>query len=382
MAHVLLTGVTGNLGAETLFHLIRQTTHSITVIIRAGSYFEGLERLQQIGLQFGLSERECSERVTVYIGDLRFPHLGLAPQDFRLLCEQTEVIIHSAAALSLKLSFEDACASTLVPAESCIDLAQQCARLSSFILVSTVGVGGTEYESLPEIAPLLTRDFRNTYERVKFLCEQRVLEELTGKVKIAIIRPSMIVGTQAQGRALRPQIFASICQLLVGSLTNGFVPELGAFYLDTIPSDLVARAICALATTPAAEDVLVLHLCSGRERRISFPELESAALEVLGDNTHPNRKIVSLGEFQAALPLLMESGAIADRKRLNVLPFLFDYFTFDQLFENRRTLEFLSPHGISIPAASSYLEHSIRVALQVPRVKKSAKRDEAKAGNE
>jgi amino acid adenylation domain-containing protein len=105
---VLLTGVTGFLGAFVLNDLLQSSAGQIICLVRFNDPSEddipaGVARLRRNLLDFGLWTDEIMERVEILPGNLSRKRFGLSPDDFRKLADrlQGQVIIHAAATVNL-----------------------------------------------------------------------------------------------------------------------------------------------------------------------------------------------------------------------------------------------------------------------------------------
>lgn len=378
MGVIFLTGVTGNLGSEILAFLLEECSHSIHVLVRAGSYREAAERVERIALFQGISEERIQERVVVHVGNLSEPEFGLSRLEYESLAQKTEYVIHSAAYLSLKQSWDVAEKAIVEPTNQVIELLNRAPRGRGIAHVSTVGVAGMSSQAVPEKLFFEEQNFRNNYERAKALCERHIVQNLRSDLKKLILRPSMIIGRQGDGHLLQPQIFQAIVQLLSGELTGGYVPDLSSFQIDTIPVDVVSRALALLFRDKLGSDPTVLHLCSGPDASLTFPRIEMLLQKVQGLRGEEQRPIrrLSLDDFKAALPAISEQLSVDQLRGLSFLPFFFDYLHFNQQFENESSKKLLVDIDVQIPSPEESVLSTIRFLLRKPsrRARKSIQR--------
>jgi nonribosomal peptide synthetase DhbF len=103
--NVLLTGATGYLGTFLLHELLLQSKGHIWCLVRAADEHQGLERLKASLAHFDRTVPDLDERVTVIVGDLSQPLLGLAEEDFARLGRTITCIFHNGAAVNVVLPY-------------------------------------------------------------------------------------------------------------------------------------------------------------------------------------------------------------------------------------------------------------------------------------
>ena len=365
MAKIFLTGATGTLGSEVLKTVVEQKKDSLTILVRGCGYFDAMSRVNELGIKLGITEHDLQQSITVIVGDLQAPFFGLDASTYHKLTEEIEYVIHAAADLSLRSRIDEARLKIIVPIEHMITFALRCSQLKRFILVSTVGVGGLDYKNLPE-KPVETTQFRNGYEQAKCESEQLIIRTISSRYPITIVRPSMIVGRTSSGWSLKPQIFSSICRLISGSLTDGILPDIRPFHLDSVPNDLVAQTLLAITRAETIPELQILHLASGPGKRISFLELERM-VQIITSSTI-ERTYLSIEEFSNAIPLISRSYDDIEKRKLSFLPFFLNYFSFDQIFEVENTELFLRMQGLTHLRATDYLPASIQYIFNGDKV--------------
>ncbi|HWA53246.1 MAG TPA: SDR family oxidoreductase [Solirubrobacterales bacterium] len=117
-------------------------------------------------------------------------------------------------------------------------------------------------------------DYRNTYEWSKAHAERVARESFAN---VSVVRPPLIVGRRADGRAAR---FAGMYTLVRG-LTIGTVPAVVAdpeARLDAIPVDDLCRLLARLATAGPGPGEALLTIAAGKRA----PRLEEAIAVVVG----------------------------------------------------------------------------------------------------
>jgi uncharacterized protein YbjT (DUF2867 family) len=95
---VLLTGVTGFVGAHLLFELLRRTDATVVCLIRARDVEHGWERLRVAIERVELPwSRALRRRVEILPGDLASARLGLEADTWRREAEELDAIFHCGA---------------------------------------------------------------------------------------------------------------------------------------------------------------------------------------------------------------------------------------------------------------------------------------------
>src|SRR5690606_28139515 len=83
--HVLLTGVTGFVGAFLLHDLLQRTSATVHCVVRAKDAATALRRLQQNMELYDLWDDSLRSRIVAVPGDLARTYLGLDPPNFQQL---------------------------------------------------------------------------------------------------------------------------------------------------------------------------------------------------------------------------------------------------------------------------------------------------------
>lgn len=104
--NILLTGATGYFGTFLLHELLGQTNGHIWCLLRSADARQGLERIKENLVHFDRMTADLQERVTVIVGDLSRPLLGLSEDEFGRLGRMITCIFHNGAAVNLVLPYE------------------------------------------------------------------------------------------------------------------------------------------------------------------------------------------------------------------------------------------------------------------------------------
>jgi len=105
-ARILLTGSTGFFGAFLLRELLTQTDGEVACLVRARDTSQAWDRLHANLEQYGLDGDLSMGRVSVVVGDLAKPRLGLDEQEYRRLADEIDTIYHNGAHVDALFPYE------------------------------------------------------------------------------------------------------------------------------------------------------------------------------------------------------------------------------------------------------------------------------------
>jgi len=358
MNRYLVTGATGVVGSAFIERLLRETSDSAMLVIRARRDVDPAERLNalfrfwQLGREL---EAEARGRVQVLRGDTEAPHLGLSDADWKLATRKATHVVHSAAIVKMNLPLEAARKAAVASVESVLAFATEAKRhhLQKVELVSTVGIGGRRSEPLAEDWLETPRTFHNTYEEAKAAAEVVGHRALEAGLPLTVLRPSMVVGDSRSGKIIAPQIFSYLCEFLTGTRVHGVFPPLHRARLDVVPVDWVSRLLLVSSQTPEWVG-RVLHACSG-PASVPITELQERVQRIAAAHGRRvlHRVTLPLEAFKKARTVGDLLGA---RKTSQLLDILLAYLEDDQRFANERTLELAKTVGLTLPHPSTYLD--------------------------
>jgi thioester reductase-like protein len=283
---ILLTGVTGFLGMETLARLIDRGEESIVVLVRAEDDDGAQRRLEQVLARLYEEPEAIADRVQLVRGDLLEAGLGLSPEDWLKLVESVNRIIHCAASISFDLPLEQAWAINVTGVSRIIELAREIAArgiLRRLVHVSTAYVSGRHSGLFGEDDLLVGQTFRNTYESSKLEAERLV--GYATDLPVVIARPSIVVGDHRSGwTPAFNVIYGPIRAAERGLLKE--VPARPESIVDFVPVDYVTDGLIALLDDPESSGTY--HLVSG-ERATTAGEL--VHMQALASGRAPVRLI-------------------------------------------------------------------------------------------
>jgi thioester reductase-like protein len=261
---IFVTGSTGYLGSYLVAGLLRQYRDSLNLLVRAGSKQEARERLwQSLQLHFDFPEffDHLNSRVHIFRGDLTSERFGLPEEDYALLADSTDSIIHCAASLNRKS--EKQCLN--VNLRGSLEVIQLARRahdrkgLRRYSHVSTVAVAGhRRNEVVTEDASIdWGRSDYDPYARTKKFSEHMVAQ-LLPDVPRTIFRPAIVMGDSRRAETSQfdmVQAFDLLARLPV-------LPLRPQDKIDIVPADYVGNAIVTIHQKPQPAHG-IYHLSAG-----------------------------------------------------------------------------------------------------------------------
>ncbi|MFO0677440.1 MAG: SDR family oxidoreductase [Polyangiaceae bacterium] len=192
--------------------------------------------------------RDAQKRLRVVEGDIASMDLGLSGAEFRALAKETTHVHHVARASYLGVDRGTAEAVNVVGTREILELARACTRLRMLVAYSTARVSGDRTGLVREADLEAGQRFANVVEETSALAE-KLLRARMKDVPIAVLRPSLIVGTSSTGEIERfdgPYLLV----LLILTSPPDFalpLPGGGELPLNVVPLDHVVNVGLAAA---------------------------------------------------------------------------------------------------------------------------------------
>ncbi len=260
--HVLVTGSTGFLGAFVLAELLNSSACTVTCLVRGASWEEAYARLRSTLSGYGLLESQSTltgfvERVTVLVGDIARPGLGISElKRAQLLaghddCLPIDTIVHCAARVSSVAPYVALQGPNVDGTTRLLQLASdRPAGRVFFCYISTIGVVPvTMVASETDSVPPEHLDSISGYNQSKWVAERRVLVALKRGLPGCVIRPANIFGHSSTGASNATDV---VVRLLRGVCDIGSAPYLplgSQHFQDITAVDDLARAVVGTLLT-------------------------------------------------------------------------------------------------------------------------------------
>jgi nucleoside-diphosphate-sugar epimerase len=340
---LFLTGATGYIGSYLVDELRRTSDEHLLLLVRAGDIATAEQRLWaslQLHMDFDTFLGFVRERVSIVLGDLTAPNLGMDAATWTWVVASTTSVLHCAASLNRKSS--KACFNVNLRGTLTVIRLARAAHddhgLRRFSDISTVAVVGQRTNQTvreEDIVDWGLSDF-DPYARTKKFCEHMV-HELLPDVPTTVFRPSVVLGDSRFPETTQfdmVRAFVILAQFPV-------LPLDASWRIDIVPVDYVARAVVSVHQDPSpAHDSYNLSAGEG-----SLPY--AAIVEAMRASGMQHRRP------PAFLPKLEPSFAkVVDRlswtpKKYGValpaslLKVFLPYLTFNVVFDNTRIVDHL-----------------------------------------
>lgn len=317
--NILISGVTGFLGAYLLSELLEKSNAHICCMVRETSETRGIGRIFENLRRYDLFKFEYTNRIAVVISDLSQPRLGIAPDIYKSLCNSIDAVFMNAAMMNFNTDYLDHRTANVLSTKEFIKFALTGVQKMLFS-TSTLGVflfppksapGEPNNQILYECDEMEDPiEIAGGYGQSKWASERLVMQALDLLPGGAIFRPARISGCTIKGFGPKNDLFAST---LIGMRKLGYFPDMD-FPYDLTPVDYVAKAIVEIS----------LRICNDRGKNYE------RVFHLFNKNTMPfnrlfdgeNLKPLSLEEWRKVL-----KSAPEDNKELIPLtPFFFSSF--------------------------------------------------------
>jgi amino acid adenylation domain-containing protein/thioester reductase-like protein len=248
---ILLTGVTGFLGAFLLSELLETTSAHIICLVRFNdpsedSHSAAIARIRTNLLDLGLWKDSILDRIEALPGNLSHKRLGLSPDAFNELAGRIQVILHAGATVNLVYPYAALQNANVGGTREILRLAAQSGATLQYI--STNGVLPPSDESWSEDAMISVEEvpskLSDGYGQTKWVAEQLIFEAGRRGLPVRILRLGTISGHSTSGSTNAWDLFTAI---IVESLHLGYAPDIEGWRAEMTPVDFVSRAITTLS---------------------------------------------------------------------------------------------------------------------------------------
>ncbi|KAL4816794.1 hypothetical protein BDW67DRAFT_42943 [Aspergillus spinulosporus] len=261
---VLLTGVTGFLGAFLLKDLIDSTSAHIICLVRFNEPEDddqpgGVARIRRNLLDLGLWNDSIMERVEILPGNLSRSRFGLARDAFQELAQRVDVIVHAAASVNLVYPYAALRAANVGGTREILRLASQGGATVQYVSTNGVlppsGEKGWPEDTMLDMKDVPTK-LLDGYGQTKWVAEQLVLEAGRRGLPVKVHRIGTVSGHSQSGAA---NAWDLLTALIVESIKLGKYPDVEGWRAEMTPVDFVSKAIIHLANQTAVEQT-VFHI--------------------------------------------------------------------------------------------------------------------------
>jgi len=240
---ILLTGATGFLGSQMLFDLLRHSDAHVFCLVRAKDEALAVEKLAQgLRLRDMPWSTELQRRITVVVGDIREPLLGLTQERWEALAHEVDSVVNVAASVDFLRGYHSMRRSNVLGPLTLATFATT-GRIKPLHQISTISVfDELGIRTLGEDDPPAHIDkLFAGYEKTKWAAEAILRRARERGLLVSIYRPGGIGGHTVTGVYNPLDLssgFMSAWQLLRA------MPEFR--YMHIAPVDWVSRTISEL----------------------------------------------------------------------------------------------------------------------------------------
>ncbi len=289
-----------------------------------------------------------AERIELLTGDISQPRLDLEDDEWERLRAEVRFVFHLAAIYNLAVPLAAAQRVNVGGTGNVLELCLAADHLERLVYASTAYVAGRRRGVVYEHELALGQGFKNHYESTKFQAELWV-RELTHRVPSVILRPAIVVGDSRTGETEKFDGPYYLLRAIARAHAAGrAIPQFGRSEatFNVVPVDYVVGAAAVAATDPAMTGE-TLHL-------VDPDPLSTRSLVRLLSNEYAGR--TPAGRIPPWLVAAsLHVGPI--RKLFGGTPYQsIPYLNHPVVFDPRRALDLLGPHGLRPPAFTDYAD--------------------------
>ncbi len=251
---ILLTGVTGYLGAHLLFELLRKTDAHIYCFIRGDDNAHVRERLKStIDFYFGADSIDNS-RITPVLADIARDGFNLNGKMGERLQIEVDTIVHSAADVRYYGAYDQFKNINVLGTKRLVEFgcSGNCRR---FHHISTLGIAGN---NVPGMSRIVFKEedynrnqaFDSVYTRTKFEAEAIVRDVMEDGFNATIHRVGILVGETTTGKFQKAIETNAFYGLLKSIAETGVLPDESDGILEMTPIDSCRKAMVELMLIP------------------------------------------------------------------------------------------------------------------------------------
>jgi thioester reductase-like protein len=339
----LVTGFPGFIGRRLVAALLEEGD---------GSRVVALVEPRMLATAREVADRIDSERIELIAGDITDRRLGLEPADYERLAGEVRRVFHLAAIYDLAVPVEIAQRVNVDGTGNVLDFCLAATQLERLAYVSTAYVAGTRTGVVYEHELVMGQGFKNHYESTKFQAEVWVRDELA-RVPTTILRPAIVVGDSRTGETEKFDGPYYILRALSRAQRMGQpMPQFGrsSAAFNVVPVDYVVAAMVAAAGDPETVGQ-TLHLVDPDP--LSAHELVELLSQLYTGRGTRGRVSAKLVERSLRVKRIRDvfEGIPAES---------IAYLNHPVVYDARRTVDLLAPHGLVPPRFPEYAEPMVR----------------------
>ncbi|KAI9314974.1 L-aminoadipate-semialdehyde dehydrogenase [Dichotomocladium elegans] len=243
--NIVITGVTGFLGAFILAKVLSYPDTRAVCVVRAKDSATAFERVKKAAESHLVWENGWENRIEAVCGDLGQDRLGLTAADWERLTAETDAVIHNGAVVHWVYPYQQLRGANVLGTLWAMRLASQ-KKVKSFHFVSSTSVLDSAHyinlsEPVPEADDLegARTGLETGYGQSKWVAEKLIMEARKRGMPATIIRPGYILGHSKTGVTNTDDF---IWRLLKGCIELGYIPSISNV-VNCCSVDYVAAAV-------------------------------------------------------------------------------------------------------------------------------------------
>ncbi|MCG7497376.1 thioester reductase domain-containing protein [Vibrio sp. Of7-15] len=197
----LLTGVTGFVGAHLCASMLRNTNRHVVCLVRADDKKEGFSRVKRKLTELKIWCDDYQERISIVVGDLSQPQLGLGQEPWQRLAKSVSHIVHCGALVNFAYPYGLLKQANVEATRTLLELASTSTR-KSFDFVSTMSLisAASEIDRISESSVMPNwQHLIGGYNQSKWVAEQLCLQAHSQGLDVAIYRLASMAGDKRSG---------------------------------------------------------------------------------------------------------------------------------------------------------------------------------------
>ena len=339
----LLTGFPGFIGRRLVRQLLDQ---------EPGLRVAALVEPRMLDTARSVAESIHPDRLEIVSGDITEARLGLSESVYERLAADTDYVFHLAAIYNLAVPLAVAQRVNVEGTANVLTFSRSAQQLKRLAYVSTAYVAGKRTGVVYEHELAMGQDFKNHYESTKFQAEVWVRDCLD-EVPTTILRPAIVVGDSHTGETEKFDGPYYLLRAISRARRFGLRPvqfgrATAAF--NVVPVDYVVKAIGAAAGDPHTLGE-TLHLVD--------PEPLSTR-QLVDLLSHEYAGVSPRGQIppavaDVALRLPWMRALLGGTPRESIV-----YMNHPVVYDARRAVELLAPHGLRPPRFGDYAAPVVR----------------------
>lgn len=248
----LLTGGTGYVGGYLAARLLERPGVRLVCHVRARDDADGMARIRGNLERYGLWQPGFADRLSVAVGGLDKPMLGLDAALYDRLAGEVDAVIHNGAHVNFIFPASHLRAANVGGTAEALRFAAA-GRVKPFHFVSTLGVMMSGYARdhvIHEDEELdHSEDLPNGYEQTKWVADKMVWHAIQAGYPASIYRLGMLSGLAESGVYHKLNEF--LPSFLKGCVQLGSFPHMDS-KIEMVPIDITVATLARLIETPAS----------------------------------------------------------------------------------------------------------------------------------